>query len=205
MTERVTIEDGLVVPVSQRIKNICKKRRDELRVTNQQIADGILDMFGVDVPLGTVANFFSERAKASSVYTTGYICAYLGVSLDEQFGIKTDLPVESATEIAVLQERIVSKDTELRYKDERIEELKTTVIGFRPILYTFIITIVLLAAIVLWFVSMDLSMPHGGLFQQGTGHPYVGIITMCVAFVAVVVSVVLFVSAKRKKRKALKK
>lgn len=205
MTERVTIEDGIVVPVSQRIKSICKKRRDALHVTNQQIADGILEMFGVDVPIGTVANFFSERAKASSVYTTGYICAYLGVSLDEQFGIKPESPTEAVTEIAVLQERIVSKDTELRYKDERIGELKDTVRGFRPILYACLAGVLILSAILMFYVTLDLSMPHGGLFQPGTGHPYVGIITLCIVAAAIIASVILFIVAKRKKRKALKK
>lgn len=205
MAEKVIIEDGIVVPVASRIKNVCKKRKDELRVSYQQISDGIMDMFGIDIPIGTVANFFAERSKASSVYTTGYICAYLGVSLDEQFGIKTPTPVGFASETEVLRERIVSRDTELRYKDERISELKDTVRGFRPILYACLAGVLILSAILMFYVTLDLSMPHGGLFQPGTGHPYVGIITLCIVAAAIIVSVVLFIVAKRKKKRALKK
>lgn len=203
MTEKVIIEDGIVVPVSSRIKNVCKKRKEELHVSNQQISDGIMDMFGIDVPIGTVANFFAERSKASSVYTTGYICAYLGVSLDEQFGIKT--PQLTDSESAVLRERTIWLEKESRIKDEVITELKAGIRDRRPIIWVCLAAVLIMAAIVMWYVAMDLSVPHSGFFQPGAGYPVVGIVTIAVVVVAVVVSVVLLVVAERKKRKDLKK
>jgi len=203
--ENVVLEDGIVVPVQTRIKNICKKRRDELRVTNQQIADGIYEMFGADIPVSTIASFFASRSQAGSVYTTGYICAYLGVSLDEQFGIKFAHPAESATEIAVLQERIVSKDTEIRVQQELIGELKSGIRNRRPVIWACIGAVILMAAILMFYVSVDLVTPHAGFFQPGTGYPVVGIITLCVVAVAVVTALILSVTAEMKKRKDLKK
>ena len=203
--ENVVLEDGIVVPVQTRIKNICKKRRDELRVTNQQIADGIYEMFGDDIPVSTIASFFASRSQAGSVYTTGYICAYLGVSLDEQFGIKFAHPAESATEIAVLQERIVSKDKEIRVQQELIGELKSGIRNRRPVIWACIGAVILMAAILMFYVSVDLVTPHAGFFQPGTGYPVVGIITLCVVAVAVVTALILSVTAEMKKRKDLKK
>lgn len=205
MAEKVIIEDGIVVPVASRIKNVCKKRKDELRVSYQQISDGIMDMFGIDIPIGTVANFFAERSKASSVYTTGYICAYLGVSLDEQFGIKAAPSVESATETAVLRERIMWLEKESRSKDTIIMKLESGIKDRRSMLFACAFSSVILAAIAMWYVAMDLSVPHSGFFQPGAGYPVVGIITICIVAAAVITAITLAVKAGIKKRKDLKK
>ena len=203
--ENVVLEDGIVVPVQTRIKNICKKRRDELHVTNQQISDGIYEMFGADIPVSTIASFFASRSQAGSVYTTGYICAYLGVSLDEQFGIKFAHPAESATEIAVLQERIVSKDTEIRVQQELIGELKSGIRNRRPVIWACLAAVIIMAAILMWYVAIDLSNPTAGFFQPGTGYPLIGIITLSVVGIALVAAIAMFVYAEMKKRKDLKK
>ena len=209
MAEKVIIEDGIVVPVASRIKNVCKKRKDELRVSYQQISDGIMDMFGIDIPIGTVANFFAERSKASSVYTTGYICAYLGVSLDEQFGIKAAPSAESATETTVLRERIMWLEKESRSKDTIIMNLEMNlesgIKDRRSMLFACAFSSVILAAIAMWYVAMDLSVPHSGFFQPGAGYPVVGIITICIVAAAVVTAITLAVKAGIKKRKDLKK
>ena len=205
MAKKVIIEDGIVVPVASRIKNVCKKRKDELRVSYQQISDGIMDMFGIDIPIGTVANFFAERSKASSVYTTGYICAYLGVSLDEQFGIKAAPSVESATETAVLRERIMWLEKESRSKDTIIMKLESGIKDRRSMLFACAFSSVILAAIAMWYVAMDLSVPHSGFFQPGAGYPVVGIITICIVAAAVITAITLAVKAGIKKRKDLKK
>ena len=205
MAEKVIIEDGIVVPVASRIKNVCKKRKDELRVSYQQISDGIMDMFDIDIPIGTVANFFAERSQASSVYTTGYICAYLGVSLDEQFGIKAAPSVESATETAVLRERIMWLEKESRSKDTSIMKLESGIKDRRSMLFACAFSSVILAAIAMWYVAMDLSVPHSGFFQPGAGYPVVGIITICIVAAAVVTAITLAVKAGIKKRKDLKK
>ncbi len=68
---------------SMTINQICKQKRDELKVSNLHIAE----TSGIN--LQTVINFLSNRSKEPSVYTVGPICRVLGVSLDAVFEIIT--------------------------------------------------------------------------------------------------------------------
>ena len=149
MKEKVVLEDGLVVPVPQRIKSVCKKQRDALHISNQQISDGILEMYGIDIPIGTVNNFFAERTKASSVYTTGYVCAYLGVSLDAQFGIVPPVDTEERIEVAVLQERILNKDKEIIALKQHLDNILLEMKRRKPLIFAYIASIIVMAIVVL--------------------------------------------------------
>lgn len=85
------------------IKDLCKEKKSELNYTNQTISDL------TNISINTVNTYFSTASKAPSVYTVGPICAALGISLDEYFGIvKEKDPEESdllASEISKLQEK----------------------------------------------------------------------------------------------------
>ena len=200
MNEKVIIEDGIVVPVPQRIKSVCKKRRDSMHVSNQQISDGIFDAFGIDIPIGTVNNFFSERTKASSVYTTGYICAYLGVSLDEQFGIAPPEDPEERLSVAVLQERVLNRDREIlslkQHRDDMVLEVKRR----RPIIYSCLLAVIIMAVVLLWYVVTDLYNPHFGFFQHTGGSPIIGAIVIIVSLTAVCTAFTSFFITKKKKK-----
>lgn len=63
------------------IQDLCREKRAALNMTAQDIADAS------NVPLSTVNNFFANSSKAPSINTVGPICAVLGISLDEFFGI----------------------------------------------------------------------------------------------------------------------
>lgn len=54
-----------------------------MHMTAQDIADAS------NVPLSTVNNFFANASKSPSINTAGPICAVLGISLDEFYGIGT--------------------------------------------------------------------------------------------------------------------
>lgn len=200
MNEKVIIEDGIVVPVPQRIKSVCKKRRDSMHISNQQISDGILENFGIDIPIGTINNFFAERTKASSVYTTGYICAYLGVSLDEQFGIIPPDDPEERLSVAVLQERVLNRDREIlslkQHRDDMVLEVKRR----RPIIYSCLLAVIIMAVIVLWYVVTDLSNPYVGFFQHTGGSPIIGAIVIIVSLTAVCTAFTSFFITKKKKK-----
>lgn len=200
MREKVVLEDGLVVPVPQRIKTVCRKKRDALHVSNQQISDGIFSMYNIDIPLGTVNNFFSDRTKASSVYTTGYICAYLGVSLDEQFGIIPPEDPEERLTVAVLQERVLNRDKEIlslkEHKDEMLDEMRRR----RPIIYSCLAAVIVMAVVLLWYVIADLSNPNIGFFQHTGGSPVIGTIVIIVALTAVCTAFASYFISKRKKK-----
>ncbi len=67
------------------IQELCKIRKEELKLTYHDISDAS------GVPLSTVQNFFSKMSKAPSIYTVAPICKVLGISLDEVFGISERL------------------------------------------------------------------------------------------------------------------
>ncbi len=92
MSEKVVLDEGGSVSVHTRIKDMCKAARNRLGYTNQDICDKISERFGIeDFSVNTVNNFFSERSKATTIYTTGYICAVLGISIDAVFGIENKI------------------------------------------------------------------------------------------------------------------
>ncbi len=63
------------------IQDLCREKRAALNMTAQDIADAS------NVPLSTINNFFANASKSPSINTVGPICAVLGISLDEFFGI----------------------------------------------------------------------------------------------------------------------
>ena len=123
MQENIKIDENFVLTpptIAQQIKYICRKRKEELKVSNLQISNGIMEKFQIDMPVSTVVNFFSDKSKAPSVYTSGYICSYLGISLDEAFKISAP---KTPAEIG-LQKQILEQDKKLAFYDERFKEAK---------------------------------------------------------------------------------
>lgn len=124
MAEKVILEEGSSVSVHTRIKDMCKAARNRQRLTNQDICDRISEQFGiVDFSINTVNNFFSERSKATTIYTTGYICAVLGISIDAVFGIQKNVSTEEEAEFI---RQLAELKVEARFKDQQIEHLQET-------------------------------------------------------------------------------
>lgn len=123
MQENIKIDENFVLTppsMSQQIKFICRKRKEELKVSNLQISNGIMEKFNIDMPVSTIVNFFSDKSKAPSIYTAGYICSYLGISLDEAFKISAP---KTPAEIA-LQEQVIEQDKKLTFYDERFKDAR---------------------------------------------------------------------------------
>ena len=122
MSQKVMLDEGGSVSVHTRIKDMCKEARNRLGYTNQDISNKISERFGIeDFSVNTVNNFFSERSKATTIYTTGYICSVLGISIDTVFGIENDL--SSAEEVEFVKQ-LAELKVELRFKDQKIEHLE---------------------------------------------------------------------------------
>lgn len=76
MSQTVLLEEGGSVSIHTRIKDMCKAARNRLNLTNQDISNLISERFHIeDFSVNTVSNFFSERSKATTIFTTGYICS----------------------------------------------------------------------------------------------------------------------------------
>ncbi len=125
MSEKVVLDEGGSVSVHTRIKDMCKAARNRLGYTNQDICNKISERFGIeDFSVNTVNNFFSERSKATTIYTTGYICAVLGISIDAVFGIENPT---AAPEEAEFIRQLAELKVEARFSEQKIEYLEKTV------------------------------------------------------------------------------
>ena len=125
MSVKVVLEEGISVNVHTRIKDMCKEARNRLGLTNQDISNRISEKFGIeDFSVNTVNNFFSERSKASTVYTTGYICAVLGISMDAVFGIDRNCSTQEEAEFV---RQLTELKVESRFQEQKIEYLEKTI------------------------------------------------------------------------------
>lgn len=191
MTQKVILDEGGTINVHARIKDMCKEARNHLGLTNQDICDLICEKFGIeDFSVNTVNNFFSERSKATTIYTTGYICAVLNISIDAVFNIKSDITTFEDTEL--YQELVAAKD-ELRFKDQKIENLEeriqekdirieqahTGLEHYRkevtknsrkvqPWVFTLTLSllIALILLIIIYLLVFDVSNPNYGVFRH---------------------------------------
>lgn len=131
------------------IQEMCNEKRMALGLTHQNIADQ------AEMPLQTVRNFFSRASKAPSIYTTAQICAVLGVSLDEFFGIAERLTQEEK-HVADLQAHIA--DQELT-----IQDLHRRARTMRHVIFT--LGWVLLGLLI-WCIYFDLHCMDMGFFRE---------------------------------------
>ena len=191
MSQNVLLDEGGSVSVHTRIKDMCKNARNRLGYTNQDICDRISERFGIpDFSVNTVNNFFSERSKATTVYTTGYICAVLGISIDAVFGIEsknsTSEEAEFVKQLAELkvesrfhEQKMEYLENSIKEKNERLEQAHTALEHYRKEAelsrkkvqpWVFIATLVLLAAalvfICVYLLIFDVGNPEFGLFRQ---------------------------------------
>ena len=190
MSEKVILEEGGSVSVHTRIKDMCKQARNRLGLTNQDISNRISERFGIeDFSVNTVNNFFSERSKATTIYTTGYICAVLGISIDSVFGIEHELSsveeVEFVRQLSELKvadrlkdQQIAHLEETVREKDERLAQAHSALEHYRIALeknekkiqpWIFITLLVLLVCSLVFIITylffFDIGNPHYGLFR----------------------------------------
>ena len=137
------LEEMKIECVHNKLKELCKVARNQKCMTNQDIADAISQKYNIhDFSVNTVNNFFSERSKATTVYTTGCICAVLDVSIDKSFGIARavadDNDIKYLKEISELDAELKSLARENMYlndtlceKDKRIEQAHTALDYYR--------------------------------------------------------------------------
>lgn len=193
MTQNVLLEEGGSVSVHTRIKDMCKEARNRLGLTNQEISNLISEHFGIeDFSINTINNFFSERSKATTIYTTGYICAVLGISIDAVFGIESKISSEEEAEfirqlrdvkaeLRFNEQHISHLNNLLAEKDVRLEQAHSALEHYRRAAETdkrkvqpwvFIVTLSLLILtivfIVMYLFLFDVGNPDYGLFHSAS-------------------------------------
>ena len=191
MPEKVVLDEGGSVSVHTRIKDMCKEAKTRLGMTNQDICDHISERFGIeDFSVNTVNNFFSERSKATTIYTTGYICAVLGISIDAVFGIDhtftTDEEAEFVKQLSELKVETRFKDQEIEHlnqtikeKDSRLDQAHEALDHYRKdaeqnrkrvpswaLAVTLSLLACALAFIAVYLIAFDIGNPYYGLFHR---------------------------------------
>lgn len=142
------------------LQDICKVKTQALGVTYQQISDG------TGIPLQTIRNFFSRSSKAPSINTAGPICEFLGVSLDEFYGI-TD-------RLTPTEETLSAKNDALKAHREELEQrlaskdkiINILLRGIRTRNHIMLFMGVIIAILLVWAVSADLACGDIGLFRR---------------------------------------
>ena len=124
------------------IQEVCKSRKEELKLTYQEISDAS------GVPLSTVQNFFSKFSKSPSIYTVAPICKALGISIDEVFGISEHLTPTEET----LQARNDELERHVDAKTDTIEIMRRGVRIRNGVIAVMFVIIALLAA---WGLYID--------------------------------------------------
>lgn len=134
------------------IQDLCRDKKAALHMTAQDIADQS------GVPLSTVNNFFANASKSPSINTAGPICAVLGISLDEFFGIGNHYTATEET----LQAEKVGLEKRLSNKREIITMIKQGVKTRNRIIAALI---VLLFLAILYGLYLDFNCVQVGFWR----------------------------------------
>lgn len=124
------------------IQEVCRIRKEELKLTYQDISD----ISGV--PLSTVQNYFSKLSKAPSFYTVVAICKALGISIDKTCEIIEHLTPTEET----LQARNDELERHVDAKADMIEIMRRGVRIRNNVIAIMFVIIVLLAV---WCLCID--------------------------------------------------
>ena len=134
------------------IQEVCRIRKEELKLTYQDISD----ISGV--PLSTVQNYFSKLSKAPSFYTVVAICKALGISIDKTCEIIEHLTPTEET----LQARNDELERHVDAKADTIEIMRRGVRIRNGVILFLFIAVVLLAA---WGLYIDMHCADYGFWR----------------------------------------
>lgn len=178
------------------LQELCREAKDAQRVTLQALSDSS------GVPLSSVNNFFAAASKAPSVYNAGNICASLGVSIDEYFGIR---PAAAPEELKELTERVHEAELEavrlrgIADTQAAVIETQTAAIRMQKRNST-ASTIISIAAIIFLLVDrlvLDHAVPLEGVIINGEFTAGAWLLIGGVTLVGVVLAKLLWDTAMR--------
>lgn len=154
------------------LKELCREARDRQNITIQDLADE------TGISISTIGNFFASKSKAPNVYNAGAICAALGVSLDEYFGIEPVITTEDelthANDQLKHQKQLHDADVRIAHLEGSMEQMTKTIEYQRKKSRDtkFAIYGLTFCAPCLWLLSWDISFLTTasltwGLFRAG--------------------------------------
>lgn len=144
--------------MEKNLQEVCREARDRLNYTNQDIADE------TGIPLSSVKNFFAATSKAPSAISAGLICKFLGVSLDDYFGIIPAEDTEAQLWRQIKEERMTSENQRLTEVNGLRKELDKSRLS--TILVLSFLCAVLSVALI-FYIVVDFRIKDAGLIRGG--------------------------------------
>lgn len=168
------------------LKELCREARDRQNITIQDLADE------TGISISTIGNFFATKSKAPNVYNAGAICAALGVSLDNYFGIEPVITPENklaqANEQLKHQKQIHDADVHIANLEGSMEQMSKTIDYQRKkaritkfAIYGLMLVCAIFLAVIVGYIFFDYRVPNQGLIQGGEASIFAWIVIFLLA------------------------
>lgn len=142
----------------QKLQEKCREARDRLGYTNQDIADA------TGIPLSSVKNFFAGTSKAPGLVYAVLICKFLGVSIDECFGIITIESAEARLRRQLKEDHMNSENQRLTEVNSLRKELDKSRLSTILVL-SFLCAV--LSVTLIFYIVVDFRIKDAGLIKGG--------------------------------------
>lgn len=168
------------------LQDLCRDSKDRQNLTIQDLSDM------TDISASTISNFFSASSKEPSVYKMGLICAVLGVSMDEYFGIEKEVTTEDqltkANEQLKHQKQLHDADVQIAHLEGSMEQMAKTINYHRKksrdtkfAIYGLTLLCAIFMAVIVGYIFFDYHIPHKGLIQGGQAGVFAWIVFLLLA------------------------
>ena len=144
--------------MEKNLQEMCREARDRLNYTNQDIADE------TGIPLSSVKNFFAATSKAPSAINAGLICKFLGISLDDFFGIVPSVSTEVQLRQQMKEDRITSENQRLTEVNGLRKELDKSRLSTILVLSSLC---AVLSVTLIFYIVVDFHIKDAGLIKGG--------------------------------------
>lgn len=135
------------------LQDICREAKEYQHLTTQDLADL------TDLSSSTISNYFSASSKDPSLYKMGLICAALGVSIDEYFGIVK----RPTTEEQLAEAHRAMADADAKHS----AALRIAHCVLQIWVYILAFSLSIAVSIIFGYLAFDSSVPHTGLIRNG--------------------------------------
>lgn len=189
------------------LKELCREARDRQNITIQDLADE------TGISISTIGNFFATKSKAPNVYNAGAICAALGVSLDNYFGIEPVITPENklaqANEQLKHQKQIHDADVHIANLEGSMEQMAKTIDYQRKkaritkfAIYGLMLVCAIFLAVIVGYIFFDYRITNQGLIQGGEASIFAWILFLLLAVGIGIFAAVFIVSLLHKGKHA---
>lgn len=168
------------------LQDLCRDAKDRQNLTIQDLSDM------TDISSSTISNFFSASSKEPSVYKMGLICATLGVSMDEYFGIEKEITTEDqltkANEQLKHQKQLHDADVQIAHLEGGMEQMAKTIEYQRKkaqiakfAIYGLMLLCAIFMAVIVGYIFFDYRVTNQGLIQGGEASIFAWIVFLLLA------------------------